>query len=234
MYQAELDAFYRDGRDADFSFAANVYDSLEYLHHTYYQYKFEVDFPGLHVDCDSGEEEDLEDTLPNEEPPPPYNEIRNIQNNASTSTGPGVEQSTLDRQDLVTDQVQLQSNNLPQLDGLSEGTDQYVSTATSPSHWREYPMNPTGTQVLNWDLTGDQLYQIQSSIGDIQCRNIDLEQGHIQDSRDGEHCTNQRFSAQGHIASDTHDSDDSYEDDNTESYDTVDTHLRPPDDFFLS
>ena len=46
-------------------------DSLVHLDHTYYQYETEIDFPGLHIDCDSTEEEDLEDTLPYEEPPPP-------------------------------------------------------------------------------------------------------------------------------------------------------------------
>ena len=46
MYQAELDAFFRDGREADFSQAPNVLDSLVYLDRTYYQYKTEVDFPG--------------------------------------------------------------------------------------------------------------------------------------------------------------------------------------------
>ena len=69
MYQAELDAFFRYGREADFSQAPNVLDSLVYLDRTYYQYKTEVDFPGLHIDCDSADEEDLEDTLPYEEPP---------------------------------------------------------------------------------------------------------------------------------------------------------------------
>ena len=36
MYQAKLDAFFRDGREADFSLAPNVYDSLVYLDRTYY------------------------------------------------------------------------------------------------------------------------------------------------------------------------------------------------------
>ena len=49
MYKAELDAFYRDGQDIDFTFALNVCDSLKYLHHTYYKYEFEVDLPGLHI-----------------------------------------------------------------------------------------------------------------------------------------------------------------------------------------
>ena len=70
MYQAELDAFFRDSREADFSQVPNVLDSLVYLDCTYYQYETEVDFPGLHIDCDSADEEDLEDTLPYEEPPP--------------------------------------------------------------------------------------------------------------------------------------------------------------------
>ena len=69
MYQAELDAFFRDGREADFSLALNVLNSLIYLDRTYYQYETEVEFPGLHINCDSAEE-DLEDTLPYEEPPP--------------------------------------------------------------------------------------------------------------------------------------------------------------------
>ena len=71
MYEAELDAFFRDGKEADFSSAPNVLDSLVHLDHTYYQYETEIDFPGLHINCDSAEEEDLEDTLPYEEPPPP-------------------------------------------------------------------------------------------------------------------------------------------------------------------
>ena len=71
MYQAELDAFFHDGKEPDFSSAPNVLDSLVYLDCMYYQYETEIDFPGLHIDCDSAEEEDLEDTLPYEEPSPP-------------------------------------------------------------------------------------------------------------------------------------------------------------------
>ena len=78
-------------------------------------------------------------------------------------------------QELANDHILLQQSNLLQLDGPSEGTEQYVSAATSPSQWREYPLNSAGSQVANWDSTGDQLYQTQSSIGDIQCRNIDLD-----------------------------------------------------------
>ena len=70
MYQAELDTFFRDGREADFSQAPNVLDSSVHLDHTYYQYEMEVDFPGLHIDCESADEEDLEDTLPYEKPSP--------------------------------------------------------------------------------------------------------------------------------------------------------------------
>ena len=75
MYQGELDAFYRDGRDVDFQFAPNVYESLMYLHCTYYTHEHEIDFPGLHIDCDSADEEDLDDTLPYEEPPPLYSGV---------------------------------------------------------------------------------------------------------------------------------------------------------------
>ena len=50
-------------------------DSLVHLDHIYYQYETEIDFPGLHIDCDSAEEEDLEDPLPYEEPPPPITQL---------------------------------------------------------------------------------------------------------------------------------------------------------------
>ena len=56
-------------------------DSLVYLGRTYYQYKTDIDFPRLHINCDSAEEEDLEDTLPYEKPPPPYHSVRNNQTN---------------------------------------------------------------------------------------------------------------------------------------------------------
>ena len=49
MYQVELDAFFRDGRQADFSSALNVLDSLVYFDCTCYQYKTEIDFPHLHI-----------------------------------------------------------------------------------------------------------------------------------------------------------------------------------------
>ena len=39
MYQAELGAFFRDGKEADFSSVPNVLDSLVYLDRTYYQYE---------------------------------------------------------------------------------------------------------------------------------------------------------------------------------------------------
>ena len=85
MYQAKLDAFFRDGREADFSSAPNVLDSLVYLDRTYYQYETDIDIPCLHIDCDSAEEEDLEDTLPYEEPPPPYHSVRNSQINTASA-----------------------------------------------------------------------------------------------------------------------------------------------------
>ena len=79
MYQAELDAFFRDSREADFSLAPNVLDSLVYLDHTYYQFETDIDFPRLHIDCESAEEEELDDTIPYKEPPPPYHAVRVIE-----------------------------------------------------------------------------------------------------------------------------------------------------------
>ena len=168
MYQAELDAFFRDGREADFSLAPNMLDSLVYLDHTYYQYETDIDFPRLHIDCDSAEEEDLEDTLPYEEPPPPYHSVRNNQMNAAIATQQSNLHVLAGRQALLNDQLQAQSTNIPQLDGPSEGTEQNVSAATSPLQWKEFPINLAGSQVANWDSTGDRLYQTQSSLGQIQ------------------------------------------------------------------
>ena len=173
MYQMELDAFFRDGREADFSLAPNMLDSLVYLDHTYYQYETDIDFPRLHIDCDSAEEEDLEDTLPYGEPPSPYHSVRNNQKNAASAAQQNSLHVLPNGQALLNDQLQAQSTNIPQLDGPSEGTEQYVSAATSPSQWREFPLNSAGSQVANWDSTGDRLYQIQSSVGQIQQRDID-------------------------------------------------------------
>ena len=106
-----------------------------YLDHTYYQYETEIDFPHLHIDCDSAEEEDLEDTLPYEEPPPPYHSVRNNEMNAAVAAQHSNLHFTTGRQSLLNDPLQAQVTNLPQLDGLLEGTEQYVSTATSPSQW---------------------------------------------------------------------------------------------------
>ena len=109
MYQAELDAFFRDGKEADFSSAPNVLDSLVYLDRTYYQYETEIDFPGLHIDCDSVEEEDLEDTLPYEEPPPPYHSVRNRQTNVAVAAQQSPLYVTTGRQSLLNDPLQAQS-----------------------------------------------------------------------------------------------------------------------------
>ena len=108
-------------------------DSLVYLDHTYYQYKTEIDFPHLHIDCNSAEEQDLEDTLPYEEPPPPYHAVRNNQTDAAIATQQSGLHVLTDRQALLNEQSQAQSTNIPQLDGPLEGTEQYVSAATSPS-----------------------------------------------------------------------------------------------------
>ena len=163
MYQVELDAFFRDGREADFSLALNVLDSLVYLDHTYCQYKTDIDFPRLHIDYDSAE-----DTLPYEEPPPPYHSVRNSQTNTASAAQQHSSHVLPNGQALLNDQLQAQSTNIPQLDGPSGGTKQYVSAATSPSQWREFPLNSAGRQVANWDSTGDCLYQTQSSVGQIQ------------------------------------------------------------------
>ena len=160
--------FFRDGREADFSLAPNVLDSLVYLDHIYYQYETDIDFPCLHIDCDSAEEEDLEDTLTYEEPPPPYHSVRNSQTNAAIAAQQSNLHVLADRKALLNEQSQAQSTNIPQLDGPSEGTEQYVSAATSPLQWREFPLNLAGSQVAYWDSTGDHLYQTQSFIGQIQ------------------------------------------------------------------
>ena len=124
-------------------------DSLVHLDRTYYQYKTEINFPGLHIDCDSAEEEDLEDTLPYEEPPPPYHSVRNRQTNAALAAQQSHLYITTGRQSLLNDPLQAQVTNLPQLDGPAKGTEQYISAATSPSQWREYPLNSAGSQVAN-------------------------------------------------------------------------------------
>ena len=159
---------FRDGREADFSLALNMLDSLVYLDCTYYQYETDIDFPRLHINCDSAEEEDLEDILPYEEPPPPYHSVRNNQTNAASTAQQSNLHVLANRQALLNEQLQAQSTNIPQLDGPSEGTEQFLSAATSPSQWREFPFNSAGSQVANWDSTGDCLYQTQSSIGQIQ------------------------------------------------------------------
>ena len=141
---------------------------------------------------------------------------------------------TTGRQSLLNAPLQAQVTYLPQLDGPAEGTEQYVSTATSPSQWREYPLNSAGSQVANWDSTGDHLYQTQSSIGQIQQRDIDYCQGSISNCRDGVHCTNPSTLAQAINSLDLQDIEDLYTDDDTKSYDTMDTHMRPEDEFFLS
>ena len=112
-----------------------------YLDRTYYQYNTEIDFPCLHIDCDSAEEEDLEDTLPYEEPPPSYHSVRNNQTNAAVAAQQSNLHVIAGRQSLLNDPLQAQVTNLPHLDGPSEGTKQYVSAATSPSQWREFPFS---------------------------------------------------------------------------------------------
>ena len=207
-------------------------DSLVHLDHTYYQSETEIDFPGLHIDCDSAEEEDLDDTLPYEMPPPPYHSVRNRQTNADLEAQQSHLHVTTGRQSLLNDPLQAQVTNLPQLDGSAESTEHYKSAATSPSKWREYPLNSAGTQFANWDFTGDHLYQTQSSIGQIQRRNIDHCQVGISNCSDSIHCTNPSTLAQAINSLDPQDIEDLYTDDDTESYDTMDTHIRPEDDFF--
>ena len=72
-----------------------------------------------------------------------------MQGSTLTSNGQVILQPILGRQELADDHIQLQQSNLPQLDGPFEGTEQYISAATSPSQWREYPLNSAGSQVAN-------------------------------------------------------------------------------------
>ena len=227
MYQAELDAFFRDAKEADFSSVPNVLDSLVYLDRTYYQYETEIDFPHLHIDCDSAEEEDLDDTLPYEHPPPPYHSVRNNQTNAAITTHQSNLHVIAGRQFLLNDPLQIHATNIPQLDGPLEGTEQYVSAATSPSQCREYPLNLAGSQVANWGSPGDCLYQTQSSLSQIQQRDIDYHHKSISNCRDGEHFTNSSTLAQAINSLDPKDTDNLYTDN-----DTMDTHMRLEDDFF--
>ena len=208
-------------------------DSLVYLDRTYYQFKTKIDFPCLHIDCDSAEEEELEDTLPYEEPPPPYHSVRTTAVNTTTQAEQqGILQVLADRQASQNQQSQLQNQNILQLDGPLEGTKQYISAATSPSQWREYPLNSVGSQVANWDSTGDYLSQTQSSVGDIQHRNIDYHQHNALICEDGKHCTNPPTLTQPINGLTPTEIKDLHTDDDTKSYDTIDTHIRPEDDFF--
>ena len=170
--------------------------------------------------------------MPYEEPPPPYHSVRNSQTNTASAAQQHSSHVLPNGHALLNDQLQAQSTNIPQLDGPSEGTEQYVSAATSPLQWREFPLNSVGGQVANWDSTGDCLYQTQSSVGQIQQRDINYHQDSISNCRDGEHCTNPPTLAQAINSLDPQDTDDFYTDDDTESYDTMDTHMRPVDDFF--
>ena len=106
--------------------------------------------------------------MPYEEPPPPYHSVRNRQTNEDLEAQQSHLHVTTGRQSLLNDPLQAQVTILPQLDGSAEGTEHYISTATSSSQWREYPLNSAGTQFDNLDSTGDHLYQTQSSIGHIQ------------------------------------------------------------------
>ena len=100
--------------------------------------------------------------------PLPHHSVRNSQTNAAVAAQQSNLYVAAGRQFLLNDPLQAQVTNLPQLDGPAEGTEQYVSAATSPSQWREYPLNSAGSQVANWDSTEDRLYQTQFSIGQIQ------------------------------------------------------------------
>ena len=164
--------------------------------------------------------------------PLPHHSVRYRQMNAALTTQQGHLYDTTGRQSLLNDPLQAQVTNLPQLDGPAEGTEQYISAATSPSQWREYALNSAGSQVADWDSTGDCLYQTQSSIGQIQQRDIDYRQGDISNCRDGVHCTNLSTLAQAINSLDPQDIEDLYTDNDTKSYDTMDTHMRPDDDFF--
>ena len=162
-----------------------------YLDRTYYQFKTEIDFPRLHINCESAEEEKLDDTIPYKEPPPPYHAIRIIEPIDDTqSEQHGPLQALDNRLDPSYQQSQVPSQNIPQLDGPSDRSEQYISAATSPSQWREYPLSSAGSQVANWDSTGDHLYNTQSSVGDIQHRHIDYSQEITSNCNDGLHCTN--------------------------------------------
>ena len=57
-------------------------------------------------------------------------------------------------------------------------------------------------------------------------------QDSISNCRDGVHCTNPSTLAQTINSLDPQDTDDLYTDDDTESYATMDTHMRPEDNFF--
>ena len=76
------------------------------------------------------------------------------------------------------------------------------------------------------------MYQTQSFIGQIQQRDIDYHQDSDSNCGDNVHCTNSSTLAQAINSLDPQDTDDLYIDDNTETYNTMDTHMRPEDNFF--
>ena len=130
LYQSELDRFIQDSRFADLNRFPLLRQNIAFLFEAYYDYETEVTFKTDYPNHDYSDE-DLDDTLPYD-PPPPIVDSRTAQ---GFDNGPGYGQ-------------------IPQVDGASDCCEEFMSVPGSPAIWQSYVLNRRENQFVNWDHLG--------------------------------------------------------------------------------
>ena len=138
LYQQELDWFIQDSCFADLDRFPVLRQNIEFLFEVYYNYETEVTFKTDDPNQDYSEE-DLDDTLPYDPPPP----ILDGAPSQGFDTGNGP---------------------LSQVDGASDYDDDYRSVPGSPAIWQSYAFNRRENQYIDWDHLGERLMRQDKTI----------------------------------------------------------------------
>ena len=141
LYQQELDRFIQDSHFVDLNRFPLLKQNIAFLFEAYYDYETEVTFKTDYPDQNYSDE-DLDDTLPYD-PPPPILDSRTLQ---GFDNGPG------------------NGHTIPQVDGASDCGEEFMSVPGSPAIWQSYALNRRDNQFVNWDHLGECLMRADCSI----------------------------------------------------------------------
>ena len=155
--RAELDQFIKDSRYANFDDFPWLRGNVRHLFETFYNYELEVTFKQPGQSGNDDKEEDLDDTLPYDKPPP------------------------LDQQPIIP--VESSSDEIPDTsggDGSYDNQDIYLSAEEIPADTQPQDLNDYNSDEGKWDHYAEQFtdsdkYTYQKTVANEYATNADVD-----------------------------------------------------------